>query len=124
MTIKLPQRRVTNAANNTCVRITEGASTGGVRLPLPVKRTGPRPSPLKLTVRCTACRHQNATRLNLALIAGESARSVARTVWSQQIGRCSPSFSLAANPCRGQGYSRDFAGGYVDRPSLQNSTSN
>ena len=78
MTIKLPQRRVTNAANNTCVRITEGASTGGVRLPLPVKRTGPRPSPLKLTVRCTACRHENAARLNLALIAGESARSVAR----------------------------------------------
>ena len=64
MIIKLPQRRVTNAANNTGEKITEGVSTGGVRLPLPVKRTGPRPSPLKLTVHCTACRQENVARLN------------------------------------------------------------
>ena len=67
MFIKLPQRRITNPAD-----IAGGSS---VRIPLLVKR---RPSPLKLTVRCTACSHENVARLNLALIAGESARSVAR----------------------------------------------
>ena len=78
MTIKLPQRRVTNAANNTCVRIIEGASNGWSEITATGQENRPRPSPLKLTVRCTACRHENAARLNLALIAGKSARSVAR----------------------------------------------
>ena len=93
-----------------------------MRLPLPVKITSPRASPLKLTVRCTACRHPNVARLNLALIAGRVGTISRPAVWSQQIRRCAPSFSPAANPCRGQDYIGHFAGRHVDRPSLQNTT--
>ena len=82
MRIKLPRRCFDFPADKLGGTITQKNSPG-IPIPLTHKRPhSPRmlrgPSTFNLALRCTACRHSQLALLNLALVAGESARSVAK----------------------------------------------